>query len=408
MTTTQPSSERGQINRNQYSPAPSKATALHSAALQNTRESSISTTTNGVSNDKESFDFVRLLRHAKSQEIDHTVELVFDDLAYRLVQSLKVSQVTCLIGVNSSTDAAWVGGSSTALLFFNQNPILQSLCARAAQHFKPIVINDVKSYALTNKDDFASIFISSILAVPVRVPGYIAMGYLCATHYLPKLWSAQEIALLSVIAQCVGFEVAIRLNLHDQRYRRNNMRLTRLYQIIHKAIQHAQQAEKSPDNVVQQSNIESEVLQWLLSQAIDLFEAPHGFAYFSGTPQSEALPILSLVKITHQVAHGAFKSYLPRQIQIHVGKGLSGKVWREQKPIVVQDYEKWSERTMMIEKGRVRAMAAVPIKLGSVVQGVLAIGYADDKQFSAYDVEALSQLANMAAVAMRLHIEPAL
>ena len=91
------------------------------------------------------------------------------------------------------------------------------------------------------------------------------------------------------------------------------------------------------------------------------------------------------------------------------GEGLDGSVWQDGVPVVVDDYRLWPGRRNGAHYDALQGVAAVPLKLGTRVVGVLGLArLRGERGFSIEEVEALAQFGQLAAVAVenaRLHDE---
>lgn len=393
-----------------------------------------------------SIDLTRLLHDNNLISMGHAIGPLFDDLSFRLIKDLNVDHASILLaacipdktsGSQENLQTCPNGhcdlkvDSSTALLWFRQKELLQMLCARAAQQFKPLVIHDTTKSAICRGVFNDSAQTQAFLGVPIRLPNMASFGYICLTHQQPREWRADEVAFVSQLAASITQEIMLRMALDNRKNTHDPMRLVRLYAMLLRASGLKNAAKTTGNDAV------NEVLNWLMAQSSTMFNANHGFAYFAeselsplneieqmmqetATPcmqeienesvedlmqkmmptRSNGSPQTAPISISHQAAIGSFQVYLPRTIQVQVGKGLSGQIWRDRIPVIVDDYEKWEGRTIWVEKGRVRAMAGVPIHVRHNLCGVFGIGYADDRVFKPADVRGLGHLANMAALVL--------
>lgn len=375
-----------------------------------------------------------------------SIGLLFDDLSFRLSKDFHVDHASILLAgcLPTTTSICTEDGapetqlacdlkvdSSTALLWFRQKELLQMLSARAAQGFNPLVINDTSKSAICKGSFNDNGTTRAYIGVPLRLPNTASFGYICLTHRHARHWHSREVAFLSQLAVAVTEEVALRLTL-DQRTAHDSARFMRFYHLLLQANNLTTNTNEDKNNRV------NEVLNWLMAQSASMFKANHGFAYFAESelmtaenqasadmrtlaslsldeienasleelieraspPRKNGAPASAPIHISHQAALGSFQVYLPRHIQVQVGKGLSGQVWHARKAVVVDDYEKWTGRTIVVEKGRVRAMAGVPINVRENVCGVFGIGYADDRGIKNAELNGMERLANMAALVL--------
>ncbi len=111
-------------------------------------------------------------------------------------------------------------------------------------------------------------------------------------------------------------------------------------------------AELDPDNLLEQ----------IIQRSANLINAEHGFVYLLSQDESE---------MRARVGVGLFQRYVGWPCQ--KGEGLIGRVWAEGQMIEVPDYSAWEHRDSGM-KEPVQAFAALPLRRGSQVIGVLALG----------------------------------
>lgn len=101
-----------------------------------------------------------------------------------------------------------------------------------------------------------------------------------------------------------------------------------------------------------------------------------------------------------QVGIGALAESL--QYPIHLGEGVSGVVWQTGQPLVVNDYDVWAGRIGAFSKNKLQSVVGVPLLLGTEILGVLGVAHpaGSDRTFSGEEVEILTQLAQLAVIAI--------
>jgi signal transduction histidine kinase/DNA-binding response OmpR family regulator len=87
---------------------------------------------------------------------------------------------------------------------------------------------------------------------------------------------------------------------------------------------------------------------------------------------------------------------------LKLGEGVSGRVWQSGHPLVINDYETWSGRAIMLEDTTIKAVMGVPLKSGTQVVGVIGIAYdsSTERSFGEVEVELLNRFAQLAAIAL--------
>ncbi|MCR9144223.1 MAG: response regulator [bacterium] len=138
--------------------------------------------------------------------------------------------------------------------------------------------------------------------------------------------------------------------------------------------------ELDPDNLLEQ----------IVRRSADLIQAEHGFLYLLSQDESE---------MRARVGIGMFQRYVGWPCQ--PGEGIIGKVWQDGQTLVVSDYAVWEHRSLEI-KEPVHAIAALPLRRGSRIIGVLALAYFEaNREFEESDVVILKGFSELAAVALQ-------
>ncbi|MCQ3929019.1 MAG: hypothetical protein DPW16_01050 [Chloroflexi bacterium] len=134
-----------------------------------------------------------------------------------------------------------------------------------------------------------------------------------------------------------------------------------------------------------------DLLQDILERAALLVEADHGSIQVLN-------PTDGRMRVGASI--GVLKSAYPDE-EAKLGVGLAGKVWETGQVICLSDYDAWEGRHSNLPRGLLHAVVGVPLKVGSLVSGVLNLGYQDPaRQFSQGEIELLTRFAELAAIAL--------
>jgi signal transduction histidine kinase len=98
---------------------------------------------------------------------------------------------------------------------------------------------------------------------------------------------------------------------------------------------------------------------------------------------------------------GIGDSLPPIGITLQRGEGLSGRVWVQDEPLIVNDYEEWEGRAAVHEGLPNVAAAGAPVRWGEEFLGVISVVADVPQTFSPADAELLTLFATQAAIAMR-------
>lgn len=130
------------------------------------------------------------------------------------------------------------------------------------------------------------------------------------------------------------------------------------------------------------------LLEAILTRAAGLMGTTHAYLYVVDEA-SEALVV--------RVGTGLFGKYVGYRLRR--GDGLAGYVWETGEPLAVDDYRTWSGRRP--EFGFIRAAAALPLRAGQEVVGVIGLVHLQEgRSFSPVDVDLLTRLGRLASVAL--------
>lgn len=134
-----------------------------------------------------------------------------------------------------------------------------------------------------------------------------------------------------------------------------------------------------------------ELLQNILQQAASLTDTAHGYIYLledNGT------------NMQMKVGMGFLKSQLGRRVKI--GEGMGGRVWENEKPILVKDYRAWPGRLADKVLDGLHGIVGIPLKSDDQVLGVIGLAHVDAKRsFNAEDIQMLERFAALATIALQ-------
>ena len=132
-----------------------------------------------------------------------------------------------------------------------------------------------------------------------------------------------------------------------------------------------------------------DVLSAIVDRALHLFQARSGYIF-----------LLEKDDLLHlRVARGYFAdSYSETYAK---GVGLAGKIWAQEQPIHVPDYDEWPGRDERIAKGVIGAIMGVPLHSEQDVVGVLAVTHEQPAtSFGQDELHLLSKFAELASIAL--------
>jgi PAS domain S-box-containing protein len=130
----------------------------------------------------------------------------------------------------------------------------------------------------------------------------------------------------------------------------------------------------------------TQLLDDILSRAAALLETEHAYLY-----------VVDGDELVVRAGTGRFVDYLG--FRLGRGEGLAGRVWTSGEPYAVDDYREWSERRP--EFDFIRAAAALPLRAGAKVVGVIGLGRTEEgREFTALEMGLVSRFARMASLVL--------
>lgn len=133
-----------------------------------------------------------------------------------------------------------------------------------------------------------------------------------------------------------------------------------------------------------------ELLHDLVKQACALVGVTSGYVYLIDEETN---------RLRVQVATGAAINYVGNTLE--AGEGMAGRIWQTKEPSVVDNYSTWEHRIAIPGYQRLRAVAAVPLKAGDRVVGVLGLeSTAEGRKFGDREIEILVKFAQLASIAL--------
>ncbi len=134
----------------------------------------------------------------------------------------------------------------------------------------------------------------------------------------------------------------------------------------------------------------NQALSDIVTRAAALLGTPHGYLYLA-KPDGEYLEV--------KLGIGVFSGIIGSRLKS--GEGLSGQVWQTGQAMMVPDYSSWAGRAKTYDKAGFRAIAAVPLKSGQRIVGVIGVSRAEaGSVFSETEMDVLGRFADLASIAV--------
>jgi len=134
-----------------------------------------------------------------------------------------------------------------------------------------------------------------------------------------------------------------------------------------------------------------EVLDAIVQNTVALISGADGFVYIFDADTNE---------MVIKAASGSYAESL-LGFRLKMGEGLAGKAAQSGRPIVVEDYQNWSERSNHPVFKDLRAALSVPIMSRDQLLGTIGMScFGSDKRFHPEEVDIVSRFADLAAIAL--------
>ena len=215
--------------------------------------------------------------------------------------------------------------------------------------------------------------LNSLAAAPL-VAWDTTLGTLAVASRSPDRFSHLDIQLLRSIGIQIGMA----------------MENARLYQDERRRLSEMEALRKTSLDITRQLDV-PQLLQSIVRRASDLVGTSGGGLYLYHEEEQE----LELV-----VSQDLGKDHSGTRLK--VGEGLSGKVVQTGTPMIVEDYVHWEGRSPIYEGAPFHGVAAVPLKWGDEIVGVVNVtDVGQARTFSDRDLQLLELFASQAAIAIK-------
>jgi PAS domain S-box-containing protein len=221
-------------------------------------------------------------------------------------------------------------------------------------------------------EDFEKEGLRSSAAVPLQSKGKVT-GLLAVASREPHKFTSQDVGILTAISSQIGMALE-NAALHQQQRQR---------------VSQLEALRKTTLDISRQLDL-TQLLQSIVERASALMGTTGGGLYLYHEEEEELELVVS--------------QYLGddlRGTRLKLGEGLSGKVVLTGEPMLVEDYQSWVSRSPHYEGMPFRGVAAVPLKWGDRILGVVNLtDLGQARSFTDSDLSVLELFANQAAIAI--------
>ncbi len=129
----------------------------------------------------------------------------------------------------------------------------------------------------------------------------------------------------------------------------------------------------------------------IVARAAQLLGASAGFLDLVNPAGGQLEPRIGLGALAESTKHPTRR-----------GEGLAGIIWRTGQPLIVEDYDRWPQRTATYAHGVIGSLIGAPLLADGQVSGVLGLAHeaATPWRFRPEDADILSQFARLATIAI--------
>ncbi len=212
----------------------------------------------------------------------------------------------------------------------------------------------------------------SSAAVPLKSKGKV-LGMLAVISREPHKFTPEDVKLLTAMGIQIGLAVE-NASLHQEEMQR---------------VSEMEALRKTTLDISRQLDL-PQLLRSIVERASALVGTAAGGLYLYHEEEEELELVVS--------------QYLDQDhsgTRIKLGEGLSGKVVLSGEPMFVEDYENWEGRSPQYEGRPFRGVAAVPLKWGDRILGVVNVtDLGQVRKFTERDLRVLELFASQAAIAI--------
>ena len=291
-------------------------------------------------------------------------------------ESGRVEPVTSQFATGEANEAMWVAFTGLRGLTVDAFPFFPELIERRS----PIEIEDAATDSLTPPGWTELFEIKSALIVPIfrkdRVAGACVLDYRRERRRFTPDQTTLAMTLAGQVA--LAYENA-------RLYRRLEERAEKLA------------ALSEVGRLMTSSETGERVFQAIAEAAVTLLGAAHARVW-ADDPEGRVLSTRGGFGVDPRI-EASFTDYP----LIPYGQGLAGRIFESRAPEYVVDAQgdpRWLNRRLLTELG-LHAFAGVPLVAGDRALGVLAILFAEQRQFTPEDKELMALLADHAALALQ-------
>ncbi len=256
----------------------------------------------------------------------------------------------------------------------NFHPGENSLANLTVLSEKPVIIPDINQETRFTFQAAKKYQIVSILSVPIRGQEG-PLGALSAYGTMPRQFTQDEIDFMQVTANILA--TALEQNRAEQRIRRQNRFMEALYE--------------TTLSMINRLDVD-DLLEAIMLRAGNLVGTEHGYLYL--LDKKGLYP-----KMKKMLGTGFFKER--PGLEIKRGQGVVGTVWEKKQSLVLNDYANWPGRLPEISLQFSNAVAAIPLKSGEEIMGVLVLTLNDKERiFNEEEILMLERFSQLAVVAL--------
>jgi len=160
----------------------------------------------------------RLERLRALEVLDTPSEAAFDAIAQLAGRLLNVPvALVSFVDDERQFFKSCVGTIPEPWMSERQTPLTHSFCQHVVERSEPLVVEDARTHPIVRDnraiDDLGVI---AYAGMPIVTPDGFVLGSLCAVDGVPRQWTEDELSSLSLLAESINTEIALRTRLQGE------------------------------------------------------------------------------------------------------------------------------------------------------------------------------------------------
>ena len=334
----------------------------------------------------------RLEALRRTSLLDSPPEEAFDRLTHMATTVLRVPVALVSLVDRDRQFLKSQCGLSEPLVSSRQGPLTHSFCKHAVGSSEPLVVTDARQHPQFADDPAVSgLGVVAYAGIPLITSAGQALGTFCVLDRQPREWTAEEIAILGVLARCAMSEIELRHPVNELRG----------------------QALADGSNSALQASEERQRVLLDVNNAIVTCLDRESLLSATATALRRVIPFHRAALVLHDPVKDVFKVLgvagpVPSPPIIPLGtewprrQSRAGWILDHREPISTADLRKappFVEHAALLKEG-LRSAISVPLTNKGKVLGTLNVGSREPGRYGEDEVSLLASIAEQVALAI--------